>query len=320
MPAISRAAAAPALDDLSGFVRVVELGAFAKAARELGVPTSTLSRAVQRLEESMGVRLLHRTTRHLRPTAEGAELHQRVAPALLALRDAVRDVEASETVPRGLLRVTAPSDVATTFIADVIADFMRDNPQVQVELVATQRVVDMVAEGFDLALRAGVLRDSSLIVRRLGSVRGRLCASPEYLARRGAPATLSELAAHDLVLFRPTRGRVRWVLSVGAREHTVEVRGRIGCDDFSFVRAALVAGSGIGLLPELVCARDVAEGRLVPVLGARAEGLGSLSVVYPSARHVPAKVAAFRDFLVERYQRHAAPDGPPRLPRRRRSR
>lgn len=316
MPAISRAAAAPALDDLSGFVRVVELGAFAKAARELGVPTSTLSRAVSRLEQSMGVRLLHRTTRHVRVTEEGAELHLRVAPALLALRDAVRDVEASETVPRGRLRVTAPTDIAATFLSDVIGDFLRAHPEVDVELMATQRVVDLVAEGFDVALRAGVLRDSSLIARRLGDVEGWLCASPDYLARRGEPRALSELARHDLVLFRPTRGRARWELRVGAHETALEVRGRIACDDFSIVRAALLAGNGIGLVPSSAIARDVAEGRLVHVLGAATAGLGSLNVVYPSSRHVPAKVSAFRDFLVERFVSYAAPG----VPRRRRSR
>lgn len=316
MPAISRAAAAPALDDLSGFVRVVELGAFAKAARELGVPTSTLSRAVSRLEAAMGVRLLHRTTRHVRVTEEGAELHLRVAPALLALRDAVRDVEASETVPRGRLRVTAPTDIAATFLSDVIGDFLRAHPEVDVELVATQRVVDLVAEGFDVALRAGVLRDSSLIARRLGEVEGWLCASPDYLARRDEPRALAELARHDLVLFRPTRGRARWELRVGSRETALEVRGRIACDDFSIVRATLLAGNGIGLVPSSAIARDVAEGRLVHVLGAATAGLGSLNVVYASSRHLPAKVSAFRDFLVERFASYAAAG----VPRRRRSR
>jgi len=317
MPAIARAAAAPALDDLFGFVRVVELGAFAKAARELGVPTSTLSRAVGRLEAAMGVRLLHRTTRQLRVTEEGDELHRRVAPALLALRDAVRDVEQREAVPRGRLRVTAPTDIAQTFVADLLGDFTRAFPEVQLDIVATQRVVDLVAEGFDVALRAGVLRDSSLIVRRLGDMEGWLCASPDYLARHGTPRSPSEVAAHELVLFRPTRGRMRWELRVaGSRATTLDVHGRIACDDYSVVRAALVAGAGLGILPGPVAARDVAEGRLVQVLGARTGILGALHLVYPSSRHVPAKVSAFRDFVVARFASYCAPA----VPHRRRTR
>lgn len=307
MAAISRAAAGPALDDLFALARVIELGSFAAAARELGVPTSTLSRAVQRLEASMSVRLLHRTTRSVRVTEEGAELHQRVAPALLVLRDAVRDVEASESVPRGRLRVTAPADIAATFIADVIGDFTRTHPEVDVELVITQRLVDLVAEGVDLAVRAGVLRDSSLISRRLGTVHAWLCASPDYLARRGVPRTLAAVPEHELVLFRPNRGRARWVLHSGSRKATLDVRGRIACDDFTFVRAALVAGAGLGLLPAPSAARDIAEGKLVHVLGAHAGDLGALHLVYPSSRHLPAKVTAFRDFLVERFASYCEP-------------
>ncbi len=316
MPAISRSAAAPALDDLSGFVRVVELASFARAARELGVPTSTLSRAVGRLESRLGVRLLHRTTRRVRVTDEGAELHLRVAPALLALRDAVRDAEASETVPRGRVRLTAPSDIAATFLADVIGEFALAYPEVDVELLVTQRTVDLVAEGVDLAVRAGVLRDSSLISRRLGSVEGWLCASPEYLARRGVPRTLADVVDHDLILFRANRGRATWRLEIGSRQSSLDVRGRISCDDFTFVRAALLAGAGMGLLPAPVAAHDIVEGTLVHVLDAHSEDLGALHLVYPSARHLPAKISALRDFLAERFVSYCAPAKPKQRSRR----
>lgn len=316
MPAISRASSAPAFDDLSGFARVVELGSFAKAARELRLPTSTLSRAVQRLESAMGVRLLQRTTRTLRLTEEGSELHRRIAPALVAIRDAVRDVEAHERHPRGRLRVTAPTDIAITFIADVIAEFTRRYPEVEVELTVTQRVVDLVGEGFDVAVRAGILRDSTLIARRLGSAAGGLYASPAYVRRRGEPKTPAELSRHELVAFRPSHGVARWMLRSGAKQVEVEPPARVACDDFSFVRAALLSGAGIGLLPGLVAARDVAEGRLTRVLDGWSEELGAFHLVYPSSRHVPAKLAVFRDFLVERYSAYTAAD----LPRRRHSR
>lgn len=255
----------------------------------------------------MGVRLLHRTTRTLRVTEQGADLLQRITPALVTLRDAVREVEASEHAPRGRLRVTTPTDIGISFLAELIGDFSRRYPEVSVDLSLTQRVVDLVAEGFDLAIRAGELRDSSLVVRRLGGTDAQLFAAPGYLERRGAPRALGDLNEHDLVLFRPVHGRTRWVLGSGARELTLDVRGRIGCDDFSFVRAAVVAGAGIGLAPRLICARDEADGRLVRVLPRFTGRLGSLHLVYPSARHIPAKVAVFRDFLLERFSQDTTP-------------
>ncbi|MFT3769075.1 MAG: LysR family transcriptional regulator [Minicystis sp.] len=228
------------LDDLAVFVRVVEHGGFAGAARALGVPTSTVSRAIDRLEARAGVRLLHRTTRNMRPTSEGRDLHASVAPAVSTLRAAAQALEPSTRQPRGRLRVTAPGDLCANFLADAVVAFAERHPLVQLDFAVTSKHENLVAGGFDVAVRATVdLTDSSLVARKLGDLEHRLYASPRYLERHGAPATFRDLEAHHLVLFRakdlgahvdaPERGRRHE--RPGAREdrrRRLHVRARDG--------------------------------------------------------------------------------------------
>lgn len=290
------------LDDLAVFVRVVDRGGFAGAARDLAVPTSTVSRAVGRLESRAGVRLLHRTTRHVRPTHEGRELYATVAPAVSTLRAASQALEPATRQPKGLLRVTAPNDLATGFMADAVVAFADRYPLVQLELVLTNRHVSLVDEGLEVAVRATAdLGDSSLVARKVGDLEHRLYASPRYLARHGAPATLSDLEAHHIVVFRAEDLSRTWALQSASGEAKVPVRGRIGGDDFAFVRAMIVAGGGIGLLPRANAHADEAAGRLVRVLSDYHARGASLYVVYPSKKNVPARVTAFRDFIVEAF-------------------
>jgi DNA-binding transcriptional LysR family regulator len=290
------------LDDLAVFVRVVERGGFAGAARELGAPTSTVSRAIVRLESRAGVRLFQRTTRHMRPTSEGRELYEAVAPAVSTLRAAARTLEPATRPPRGRLRVTAPNDLCAGFLADVVVAFAERHPLVQLDFALTNQHTNLVDEGFDVAVRATVdLRDSSLVARKLGDLEHRLYASPRYLERHGAPTTWSDLADHRCVLFRPKELARTWALRSAAGDASVPVRGRIGGDDFTFVRAMIAAGAGIGLLPHINCAADEASGRLVRVLPEYHARGASLYVVYPSTRNVPARVTAFRDFVVQAF-------------------
>jgi len=289
------------LDDLVLFSRVVELGAFAKVARERGVPTSTVSRAVARLEAALDVRLVHRTTRVLRTTADGAALHQRALPALRELKEAVTSTAAAEHEPRGRLRITAPTDLGAAFVADVVSEYVAAHPSVSVEVSLTQEVVDLVKEGFDVALRAGRLTDSSLVARRVGGLESQLFASPAYLKRRGAPSSVKDLLRHDLVLFRAIDGGSSWTLDGPRGEVKLDVKGRVGGDDFLFVRAAALAGAGIALMPRVICASELRDGRLVRVLEPWESRASALYFVYPTARHVPAKVTAFRDFLLARF-------------------
>jgi DNA-binding transcriptional LysR family regulator len=292
------------LNDLAVFVRVVEQGGFAKAARELRVPTSTVSRTVARLEEAVGARLLQRTTRSVQQTDEGRALFESVAPALASLVHAARSIESPDTEPRGKLRITAPNDLGSTFIAKVAAGFVAKYPQVEVEFELTPRVVNLVQEGFDLAIRAGRLVDSALVARRVGDVGAQLFASPAYLERHGTPESLADLADHACVLFRPRDGSATWNLEHAATGETVEVivRGRLGGDDFSFIRTAVLAGAGIGLVPRVLTHQDVTDGSLVRLLPDYAmRGGGAFHIVYPSSRHIPARVTAFRDFLIEAF-------------------
>jgi DNA-binding transcriptional LysR family regulator len=291
------------LNDVAIFVRVVDLGAFAKAAREIGVPTSTVSRAVARLEESVGAPLLQRSSRSLQTTSEGRVFYAQVAPAVTAVRDAARSVEATDRAPRGRLRVTAPNDIGATFLPALVVAFSQRYPLVEVELVLTQRVVSLVEEGFDVAVRAGRLPDSTLVARRLGEMHAGLYAAPSYLAAHGKPATVPDLADHACVLFRPVRGEATWKLRGPEGEVAQRVSGRIGADDFLFVRAAAIAGAGIALLPLILGELAVADGALARVLPEHAMVGAPLQLVHAPARVVAAKIAAFRDFAVEAFAR-----------------
>lgn len=288
------------LNDVAAFVRVVENSGFAKAARELGVPTSTVSRAVARLEEAVGVRLLHRTTRNLSVTSEGNAFHQRVAPLVASLRDATRTVHSHNKEPEGLLRVTAPNDIGSAFLSEEVVRFVDRYPLLRVELTLTNRKVNLVSEGLDVAVRAGKLESSSLVARKIGTLDLDLYASPSYAERHRLPATLAELARHKLVAFGARDGKLTLALNGPRGQETVELDCRIACDDFGFVRATLVAGGGIGVIPRMIASSELATGRLVRVLPEYSTNAGVLHVLYPSARQVSAKVSAFRDFLAKR--------------------
>jgi DNA-binding transcriptional LysR family regulator len=296
------------LDDVAVFVRVVDLGAFARAARELGVPTSTVSRTIARLEEKVGTMLLRRTSRSLQPTLEGRAFYAQVAPAVATVRAAARAFEGTDAAPQGTLRITAPNDLATICLADLVVAFTERYPLVRVEMVLTTRVVQLVEEGVDVALRAGPgpLPDSSLVARKLPPMDAALYASPGYVARHGAPSTPEQLDEHACVLFRPHDGEVEWSLRGPAGAVRKKVRGRVSADDLLYVREATVAGAGIANLPRIFAMPLVAEGRLTRVLRDHLSGSGTIHVLYAPSRVVPAKIAVFRDFVFESFERMRA--------------
>jgi len=275
----------PQLDDLGVFVRVVEHKSMSGAARQLGVPKSTISRAIARLEDGLRVRLFQRTTRSLAPTDAGQALYAEVLPHVDALRAATS--------------VLTPNDVGTLLLADVIGRFCQRYPEVQVEVVLTPRTVDLVAEGIDVAVRAGVLRDSSLVAKKIADTELRLFAAPTYLARRGTPRTAADLATHDAVLFRAKNGHAKWTLECRAEKSTVDVKGCISGDDFAFLLAATVSGAGIALLPRFTAEAELRAGRLVRVLPTHTASAGAMYIVHASSKHLPRKIAVFRDFVIE---------------------
>jgi DNA-binding transcriptional LysR family regulator len=290
------------LNDLRVFVRVVDRGGFAIAARELGVPTSTVSRAIARLEASTGTRLLQRTPRSVHATRDGLAIHASVREALGTLERAARELEPATRRPKGILRVTAPTDIGGSFLADVVVAFSERHPLVQVDLALTNRAVSLVDEGFDVALRAASrLTDSTLVAKKLGDLEHALYTSPLYIEKHGAPSSPGELGDHRCIVFRGNDLAKTWRLERGKETIEIAVQARLGGDDFSYLRATTLAAGGIALMPRLVCAKDEAAGRLVRVLpGFHARGAG-LYLLYPSAAHVPARVRAFRDFVARAF-------------------
>ncbi len=276
------------------FVRVVEAGGFTAAARELGVPKSTVSRQIARLEDRLGVRLLERTTRALRTTEVGQAFYERCGRIVGDLAEAEAAVTQAQVVPQGTLRVSAPLTFGYLFLGDLVAAFMVAYPDVQVEVHLSDRKVDLIEEGYDLAIRAGTLSDSSMIARRLGSAESVLCASPAYLEAHGTPATPDDLKHHACLLYEyqsPSSWRVGDV--------TVPVSGRLVSNNGDILRAAAVAGLGIVNAPRFIVARELVEGRLVSILQEHLRQNAGIWAIYPHNRHLSAKVRAFVDFAVD---------------------
>jgi len=288
------------LDLLSTFEAVARTASFSAAAKELGRPKSSVSRAVARLEAGLGVPLIYRTTRKVSLSAAGTALYDRVTPLLTSLRSALTEMPEREELPSGLLRVTAPVDLGALFLVEVVTRYTARFPAVSVDLHLTGRVVDLVGEGFDVALRvAPSLKDSTLVARRAAPVLVRVYASPVYLARRGTPRSEAELAGHDWVVFHSGPQKLMVSAPFGMPGSGVGSSGRIGCDDLLFVREAVLAGAGLGLLPTFVAEPHLKAGTLVQVLPRLEKQAGWLHVVTPAARHQPGKVTAFRDLVLE---------------------
>ena len=288
----------PTLEEIDAFLRVVGAGSFTAAATITGVSKASVSRRVALLEQKLGVRLLERSTRTSRLTELGAAYYERASRAVAALDEAAEAVTRQQSEPKGHLRVTAPVDWGPTF-GRMLTTFTRRYPAVTVEVILMQRTVDLVSEGFDAAVRAGPLQDSSLIARRIGDTRVRMFASPEYLEEHGTPARPADLADHQCILFRGRGGRARWTLTGPGGDHDVDVRGSLSSNDFVFVLDAAQAGAGIARIPRVTSLEAVRDGRLVRVLSEYEAGRYPVHVIYPSARFVSTKLRVFCDYAAQ---------------------
>jgi len=293
------------LNQVSAFVQVVEARSFTAAARALGLPKSSISRRVSALERSLRTRLLQRSTRRLVLTEAGRVYFERARAALAGLTDAGAAVADMTREIAGPIRFTTGSD-NTGYIISVIRDFLERYPRVQIDAVFTPRRVDLVAEGFDLALRGGPLVDSSLIVRRLGRTDLRLFASQDYLRKHGRPRRFADLGAHRFVLFGDPPRRNQLTLTGPAGEETVAIDGPLIVNDVGFVVDAAAAGVGIALIPDAYFGWAI-KGKLRPpwrelvrLLPAYALVGSEVSLVSPPIAYEPARVSLFRDFLTER--------------------
>jgi DNA-binding transcriptional LysR family regulator len=281
------------------FVAVADAGSFRGAARALGIPKSNVSRKVAELEEQLGTRLLHRNTRRLALTDAGVAYHGHASLAIGTLQEAERAATAAQAEPQGLLRITASVNVVLLALQPILLEFMTSYPKVEVVVDLSERVVDIVAEQFDVALRAGPLLDSSLIAVRLGSASMRVFGSPAYFQKHGHPRSPSDLSAHEC-LRMTTRSTNIWQFIVKRKTVDVKVKGRFECNNLTMLRDAAIAGIGLTRLPEVLARDPVQAGRLVQTLETFAAPESPLHAVFPSNRFVPPKVRAFVDLLKQR--------------------
>jgi DNA-binding transcriptional LysR family regulator len=298
----------PDLSEIGVFVKVVATGSFSQAARDLGLPKSTVSRKVSQLEERLGARLLQRTTRKVALTEVGAMYHERCARILPELEDAERAVTELQDVPRGLLRIAAPSRFG--LLGPLVTEFLSLHPDVKVEVECSDRLVDLIQEGFDLAIRAGALSDGSLVARRLmDSIPHFIVAAPSYLAKRGAPTEPQQLSKHDCLVFGGNREPRSWRFRRGGKQIDVQVNGRATINDFDMLKQTAIAGHGIARLPATVACPEVKAGRLVRAIADWETAEVPLSLVYPSTRHLSPKVRAFIDLARQRLTPEKLADG-----------
>lgn len=292
------------LDDLALFAGVVEHGGFAAAERALGTPKSRLSRRVAALEADLGVRLLQRSTRRFSVTDVGQDVYRHARAMLEEARAAREAVARLSAEPRGVVRLSCPVAFAQSQLSQLLPEFLDSHPQVQLQVHVSNRRVDLIEEGFDLALRvrSRIDDDSSLVIRHLGDVRELLVASPAYLDRAGRPTQPEELAAHATLSMVEDPNRQQWELHGpdGELRRVPLARPRLMGFDFRLLHATAVAGQGITLLPELVCADSLHAGLLEAVLPGWRVPLGICHLVYPTRRGVLPAQRALIEFLVER--------------------
>ena len=290
----------PNLDDIRAFLRIAQDSSFSKAAAALGVPKATLSRRVAQLERDLGVQLLVRTTRSVQVTEAGRAFLPEAAAVLAALEDATARVRESGGVARGRLRVTASVEFGVAVLSPLLAEFAQHQPAVDLEVVLTSRTVDLVYEGFDLAVWVGPLPDPSLATRRLGALRYGLYASPAYLARAGRPHYAHELSEHPALQFVAHRRSAHWILSDGAQTLEVPIQPRLCANNHWVLRDAAVAGLGIAFCAELSAEPEVRAGRLERLLPEWGAPEIPVHAVFPSERFLAPRVRACVDFLVAR--------------------
>jgi DNA-binding transcriptional LysR family regulator len=288
------------VDEIAAFAAVADARSFTQASRRLGVSGAQVSKLVARLENRLGARLLNRTTRDVSLTDTGRAYLERARQVLedfQSLENSVRD----QSGPRGLLKISAPMSFGASQLTPALLDFATAYPDVSLEVSSTDRLVNLVEEGFDVAVRIGSLADSSLVARRLAAVRMVTCAAPDYLARHGAPQTLDDLAGHEAILDSNMADPRVWRFGGYGDYRDVRVHGRLRFTGADACVAAARAGFGITRTPAFAAADDLRAGLLTPVLCNFEPEMIYVHAVYPHARHLAAKVRAFVDFLAQRY-------------------
>jgi DNA-binding transcriptional LysR family regulator len=287
-------------DEISAFAAVADARSFTQGARRLGVSSAQISKLVARLENRLGARLLNRTTRDVSLTDTGRAYLERARGLLEdfeALEGSVRD----QSGPRGALKISAPVSFGANQLMPALLDFAAAYPEVSLDVSSTDRMVNLVEEGFDVGVRIGELADSSLIARKLAAVRLVTCASPDYLQAAGTPAIPEDLVRHEAILDNNMRDPTVWMFGGQSERQEVRVHGRLRLGGADACVAAARRGLGVTITPAFAAADDLRAGRLTPLLCAYEPQLIHVHAVYPHARHLAAKVRVFVDFLAARF-------------------
>jgi len=290
------------LQAMTVFAKVVEQGSFARAAERMSISASACSRHVAELEAHLGSRLLNRTTRRLSLTESGQGFYERCVQLLADLQDAELAAGESAARPRGTIRLTTSINFGVRHVSPAIGAFLVKYPEVKFDVSLSDRIVDLVEEGYDLAIRIGAAGGETVVARKLGEARMVACASPAYLKAHGAPKTPEDLARHRCLTYEYMPVRNVWPFrGKDGRDHAIRVAGPLHSNNGDLLAAAAVAGVGIAYEPEFILGPDLKAGRLVPILSSYTAPLGPIYAVYPSRRYLSAKVRAFVDFLSPRY-------------------
>lgn len=287
------------LKGIDAFVQSVEAGSFALAAKRMNQTRSAVGKSISRLERRLGVRLFHRTTRHQSLTEDGLAFYERCVRALAEIEAAEAELETAKRAPKGRLRVTAPVVFGRQCVAPVLSKLAHRYPELSIDVSFTDRVVDLIEEGFDLGIRIGVLPDTStLIARRLGTQRMGICAAPSYLSARGRPASVDELGEHEAILYRrPNHSDIWRVFDENRDAREVRMRGRLQFDDLQAIADATIAGAGLAWLPCWLMTPHLRSGELVLVMDSHRVLPRDIHIVWPRSRHLPSRTRAAIDAL-----------------------
>ncbi len=290
-------------ENMQNFICVVEVGSISGAADRLGVAKSAVSRRLKELEEHLGVELFHRTTRRMKQTDTGRAFYHQCVRILDDILEAELATSQAHSTLKGGLKIALPSSFGLMHMGPAINEFLQAHPQIEFDLDFNDREVDLIEEGFDLAIRIANLPDSSLIARRLAPIQSIMCASPSYLKKMGTPKTPSELIEHQCLVYSLLHDYECWYLTdIKGKEIRVQIRPYLKASTGEFIRDAAVAGQGIILVPSFIAYKEIEHGELIQVLKEYKPLQIGAYAIYPPTRHLSQRVRTFVDFLVKRFE------------------
>lgn len=299
---VQKFASTSTFDGMAVFVGVINAGSFTAAAQALGHSTSYVSKEVTRLEKRLGSRLLNRTTRTISLTDAGKAYFERCSQIIIDAENAERSINRLQDSPRGLLRVNAPLSIGSIYLNDYFPEFMGRYPEITLEVEFNDRLIDVVAEGYDVVVRAGEIKDSNLVARKLIMSKSVVVASPEYLKKHGQPETANEIGQHVCLAYSLIPNPTTWDLVKDGHHTVINFSPKLLANNAELELAMLVSGVGIGRIPLFCCEKEVASGQLKIILEDYEQPEIGVYAVFPHRQYLTAKVCAFVDFLVEKFE------------------